>query len=219
MNYSEILRLGRERGLNIKVIDYNTISKSEAQEEKKYLIAVDSIYPRFRNLWKHDNPPLPDGTPFRGTWAKRWGEINWILTNPEIIKRWESEELIQLENQRIAKQLAEKTRLELIAKEEQKTLELFTRLENQRIAKQQAEIKRLELVAQAQIQAEINANNLRIKLIKEEEELQRIEQLNKIQMDKDKETQRIEKAIPLLSSIIPLTAIGLLLLYSSKGKK
>ena len=38
-------------------------------------------------------------------------------------------------------------------------------------------------------------------------------------MDKDKETQRIEKAIPLLSSIIPLTAIGLLLLYSSKGKK
>tara|TARA_R100000963_G_C4582031_1_gene62625 strand:- start:5 stop:565 length:561 start_codon:yes stop_codon:yes gene_type:complete len=134
----------------------------------------------------------------------------------------------KIENARLAEiaRLSEIARLELIARNDQLALEIWTNIDNQRIAKQQAEIKRLELVAQAQIQADINAENLRIKLLKEEDELQRIEQLNKIQMakdkiqmDKDKETQRIEKAIPLLSSIIPISAIGLLLLYSSKGKK
>ena len=33
-----------------------------------------------------------------------------------------------------------------------------------------------------------------------------------------KEKQRIEKAVPLISSLLPLTGIGILLLYSRGGK-
>jgi len=133
----------------------------------------------------------------------------------------------KIENARLAEiaRISEIARLELIAKNDNLALALWTNIDNQRIAKQQAEIKRLEQVAAAQIQADINAENLRIKLIKDEQELQRITQLNKIQMakdkiqmDKDKESKRLEKGIPLLASIIPISAIGLLLLYSSEGK-
>ena len=133
----------------------------------------------------------------------------------------------KIENARLAEiaRLSEIARLELIAKNDNIALALWTKLDNQRIAKEQAEIKRLQKVAEAQRQAEIMEENLRIKLLEEEKELQRIEELNKIemakqkiQMAKDKETQRIEKGIPLLTSIIPISAIGLLLLYSSKGK-
>jgi hypothetical protein len=126
----------------------------------------------------------------------------------------------KIENARLAEiaRLSEIARLELIAKNDNIALALWTKLDNQRIAKEQAEIKRLQKVAEAQRQAEIMEENLRIKLLEEEKELQRIAQLNKIQMAKDKETQRIEKGIPLLTSIIPISAIGLLLLYSSRGK-
>ena len=136
-------------------------------------------------------------------------------------------EAAKIENARLAEiaRLSEIARLELIAKNDNIALALWTKLDNQRIAKQQAEIKRLAQVAEAQRQAEIMKENLRIKLLDEEKELQRIAQLNKIQMakdkiqmTKDKETQRVEKGIPLLASIIPISAIGLLLLYSSKGK-
>ena len=131
-----------------------------------------------------------------------------------------------IEAARIAKELAEKTRLALIKKNNAIALALQIKLENQRISDEQAEIKRLFDVAEIQRQAEINAENLRIKLLKEEEEAQRqikesqrqIEE-NRLQKIKDKETQRTEKAIPLLASIIPLSAIGLLLLYTSRDKK
>ena len=138
-----------------------------------------------------------------------------------------AQQAAKIENARLAEiaRLSEIARLELIAKNDNIALALWTKLDNQRIAKQQAEIKRLQKVAEAQRQAEIMEENLRIKLLDEEKELQRIEQLNKIQMakdkiqmDKDKESKRLEKGIPLLASIIPISAIGLLLLYSSKGK-
>ena len=112
----------------------------------------------------------------------------------------------------------EKARLALIKKNDAIALALWTKLENQRIVDEQAEIKRLADVAELQRQAAINAENLRIKLLKEEEELQIQIEENRLQKIKDKETQRTEKAIPLLVSIIPLSAIGLLLLYTSKGK-
>ena len=71
----------------------------------------------------------------------------------------------KIENARLAEieRIAEIARLELVARNDQFALEIWTNIDNQRIAKQQAEIKRLELVAQAQIQADINAENLRIK--------------------------------------------------------
>jgi hypothetical protein len=124
------------------------------------------------------------------------------ITNPAHIA-----ELKRIEDEKIAKELAEKAQKALMIK-----------LENQRIADEQAEIKRLFDVAELQRQAEINAENLRIKLLKEEYELQDKILQNRLQKINDKETQRIEKAIPLLASIIPLSAIGLLLLYTSKGK-
>jgi hypothetical protein len=90
-----------------------TITRRQAKAEKDFLISVDSIYPKFRNNWKSENLNLPDGTPFRGTWQKRWGEINSILSNPENIKRWQIEEpRIAAEEVIFKKELEEKTRLE-----------------------------------------------------------------------------------------------------------
>lgn len=111
----------------LKAHENKTITKRQAQAEKAFLISVDSIYPKFRTH-PQENKPLPDGTPFRATWAQRWGDINFILSNPENIKRWEIEEpkivameaaflkelqqkeLEEKEENRLAKQLEEKVK-------------------------------------------------------------------------------------------------------------
>lgn len=90
-----------------------TITRRQAKAEKDFLISVDSKYPNFRKYWKSENRLLPDDTSFRGTWQKRWGDINLILSNPENIKRWEIEEpRIAAEEIIFKKELEEKTRLE-----------------------------------------------------------------------------------------------------------
>jgi len=125
----------------------------------------------------------------------------------------------KIENARLAEiaRIAEIARLELIAKNDNIALALWTKLDNQRIAKQQAEIIRLQKVAQAQKQAEIKAENFRIKSLEEKEELEKVTKLEKIQEAANKEKQRIEKSIPLIASVLPVSIIGLLL-YTSRGK-
>ena len=124
----------------------------------------------------------------------------------------------RIENERLEKIAKEKARVELIAKNDQVALNLWTRLDNQRIAKEQAEIKRLADVAEAQRLAAIEKERLRIQLLDEQEK----ERIRKEQEIKDiataKEFQRVDKSIPLIASVLPITALGILLLYSRGGK-
>ena len=117
-----------------------------------------------------------------------------------------------------AARLAEIARLDLIARNDAIALQLWTKLDNQRIADEKAEIVRLEQVAEAQRVAEINAENLRLKLQREKLEAERIAEENRLQAIEDKETQRIEKSIPLLTTILPIGIIGLFL-YSRTARK
>mgnify|MGYP003655461740 CR=1 FL=1 len=117
-----------------------------------------------------------------------------------------------------AARLAEIARLDLIARNDNTALQLWTRLNNQNIADEKAEIARLEQVAEAQRVAEINAENLRLKLQREKLEAERIAEENRLQAIEDKETQRIEKSIPLLTTILPIGIIGLFL-YSRTARK
>ena len=124
----------------------------------------------------------------------------------------------RIENERLEKIAKEKARVELIAKNDQVALNLWTRLDNQRIANEQAEIKRLAKVAEAQRLAAIEKERLRIQLLDEQEK----ERIRKEQEIKDtataKEFQRVDKSIPLIASVLPITALGILLLYSRGGK-
>ena len=124
----------------------------------------------------------------------------------------------RIENERLEKIAKEKARVELIAKNDQVALNLWTRLDNQRIANEQAEIKRLAKVAEDQRLAAIEAERLRIQLLDEQEK----ERIRKEQEIKDiataKEFQRVDKSIPLIASVLPITALGILLLYSRGGK-
>ena len=124
-----------------------------------------------------------------------------------------------------AARLAEIARLDLIARNDAIALQLWTKLDNQRIADEKAEIARLEQVAEAQRVAEINAENLRLQLIQEKLEAEKIAiqqaeiaETNRLQAIEDKETQRIEKSIPLLTTILPIGIIGLFL-YSRTARK
>ena len=108
--------------------------------------------------------------------------------------------------------------MELIAKNDNIALNLWNRLDNQRIVNEQAEIKRLADVAEAQRLAAIEKERLRIQLLDEQEK----ERIRKEQEIKDiataKEFQRVDKSIPLIASVLPITALGILLLYSRGGK-
>tara|TARA_B110001454_G_scaffold56891_1_gene55646 strand:+ start:283 stop:834 length:552 start_codon:yes stop_codon:yes gene_type:complete len=163
-SYNETLRLANESGLTmynaIKAHENKTITKRQAQAEKAFLISVDSIYPKFRNYWKSENRSLPDGTPFRGTWAKRWGDINLILSNPENIKRWQIEEppLAAIE-------AAAKNAVRELQEKELQQKELEEKEEN-RLAKQlaekvkQDEIKRNQIILKPEIIPAVVATSL-----------------------------------------------------------
>ena len=117
-----------------------------------------------------------------------------------------------------AARLAEIARLDLIARNDAIALALFTKLENQRIADENAEIARLAAVKEAQRVAAEKAENLRLKLQREKLEAERIAEENRLQAIEDKETQRVEKSIPLLTTILPIGIIGLFL-YSRTARK
>jgi hypothetical protein len=136
------------------------------------------------------------------------------VTSPEYIAEQQ-----RIADEKEAARLAEVARLELIAKNDNIALNLWTRLESQRIAKEQAEDKRLADVAEAQRLAAIEKERLRIQLLDEQEK----ERIRKEQEIKDiataKEFQRVDKSIPLIASVLPITALGILLLYTRGGKK
>ena len=117
-----------------------------------------------------------------------------------------------------AARVAEVARLALIVRNDAIALALFTKLDNQRIADENAEIARLAAVKEAQRVAAVNAENLRLKLQKERLELERVTEVNRLQGIEDKETQRVTKSIPLLTTILPIGLIGLFL-YSRTARK
>mgnify|MGYP003628793628 FL=1 len=136
-----------------------------------------------------------------------------ILSDQRNIDRW------YLESPEYAAIVAaEKAKADLIVRNDNAALQLWTRLNNQNIADEKAEIKRLEQVAEAQRVAAQKAENLRLELIVQKEEEQRIAETNRLQSIEDKETQRIEKSIPLLTTILPIGLIGLFL-YSRTARK
>ena len=136
-----------------------------------------------------------------------------ILSDQRNIDRW------YLESPEYAAIVAaEKAKADLIVRNDNVALQLWTRLNNQNIADEKAEIKRLEQVAEAQRVAAQKAENLRLELIVQKEEEQRIAETNRLQAIEDKETQRIEKSIPLLTTILPIGIIGLFL-YSRTARK
>lgn len=93
--YQDVLRLSKEIGLTMYNAQQDflnkTITKQRAQAEKDLLIAVDSLYPKFRNNWKSENLNLPDGTPFRGTWSARYNLIQTVFSDFETLQRWQTE--------------------------------------------------------------------------------------------------------------------------------
>ena len=143
-----------------------------------------------------------------------------ILSDQRNIDRW------YLESPEYAAIVAaEKAKADLIVRNDNAALQLWTRLNNQNIADEKAEIKRLEQVAEAQRVAAQKAENLRLELIVQKEEEQRIAKQqaeiaeeNRLQAIENKETQRIEKSIPLLTTILPIGIIGLFL-YSRTARK
>ena len=127
-------------------------------------------------------------------------------------------EAARIEKERLDKIAAETARLELIKRNDQVALNLWNKLESQRIAKEQAEKARLAKVAEDQRLAEIEAERLRIEL-SEKAEAEKIAKEKAVKEAAEQmEKQRVEKAIPLISSLLPITAVGILLLYSSGGK-
>mgnify|MGYP001215093161 FL=1 len=152
----------------------------------------------------------------QGYSANTIAEIEYFekVTSPEYIAEQQ-----RIADEKEAARLAEIARLELIAKNDNIALNLWTRLDNQRIAKEKAEAKRLADVAEAQRLAAIEKERLRIQLLDEQEK----ERIRKEQEIKDiaeaKEFQRVDKSIPLIASVLPITALGILLLYTRGGKK
>ena len=147
--------------------------------------------------------------------ANNMAQIEYFekVTSPEYIAEQQ-----RLAAEKEAARLEEIARLELIAKNDQIALNLWNRLESERIAKEKAEAKRLADVAEAQRLAAIEAERLRIELLDKQEK----ERIRKEQEIKDtataKEFQRVDKSIPLIASVLPITALGILLLYSRGGK-
>ena len=152
----------------------------------------------------------------QGYSANTIAEIEYFekVTSPEYIAEQQ-----RIADEKEAARLAEVARLELIAKNDNIALNLWNKLESERIAKEKAEAKRLADVAEAQRLAAIEKEILRIQLLDEQEK----ERIRKEQEIKDiaeaKEFQRVDKSIPLIASVLPITALGILLLYSRGGKK
>ena len=114
-----------------------------------------------------------------------------ILSDQRNIDRW------YLESPEYA---AEQVRLTLIEKNDFIALQLWTKINNQKITDKKAEIARLAVV-------------------KEKQEIQRVTKVNRLQKIEDKETERITKPIPLLTTILPVGILAILLINSSRGKK
>ena len=136
------------------------------------------------------------------------------VTNPVYI-----EEQKRLEE---ARQLAiriENERLALIAKNDKVALDLFDVLNTKRIKIQQDEIIRINQVIETQRLAEIKAEEFRLELIKAQETKAAQQELEIQELAATKEFDRVNKTIPLIASVLPVSIIGLLLLYSGMGRK
>lgn len=136
------------------------------------------------------------------------------VTNPAYI-----EEQKRLEE---ARQLAiriENERLALIAKNDKVALDLFDVLNSKRIKIQQDEIIRINQVIETQRLAEIKAEEFRLELIKAQETKAAQQELEIQELAATKEFDRVNKTIPLIASVLPVSIIGLLLLYSGVGRK
>lgn len=121
-----------------------------------------------------------------------------------------------------ARQLAiriENERLALIAKNDKVALDLFDVLNAKRIKIQQDEIIRINQVIETQRLAEIKAEEFRLELIKAQETKAAQQELEIQELAATKEFDRVNKTIPLIASVLPVSIIGLLLLYSGMGRK
>ena len=145
---------------------------------------------------------------------------NSILSDQRNIDRW------YLESPEYAAIVAaEKAKSDLVIRNDSIALQLWTKLDNQRIADEKAENKRLAEVAEAQRVAAQNAEDLRLELMLQKQKEEKIQQRqaeiaeeNRLQGIEDKETQRVTKSIPLLTTILPIGLIGLFL-YSRTARK
>ena len=165
----------------------------------------------------------------QGTWQRAHANDNYtarraannaILSDQRNIDRW------YLESPEYAAIVAaEKAKADLIVRNDAIALQLWTRLNNQNIADEKAENKRLAEVAEAQRIAAQNAEDLRLELMLQKQKEEKIQQRqaeiaeeNRLQGIEDKETQRVTKSIPLLTTILPIGLIGLFL-YSRTARK
>jgi len=145
---------------------------------------------------------------------------NAILSDQRNIDRW------YLQSPEYAAIVAsEKAKADLVIRNDSIALQLWTKLDNQRIADEKAENKRLAEVAEAQRVAAQNAEDLRLELMLQKQKEEKIQQRqaeiaeeNRLQGIEDKETQRVTKSIPLLTTILPIGLIGLFL-YSRTARK
>ena len=195
------------------------LSKNEILLEKSLLDGIDSSW---ASASRHDGLTWTQRNNMQIAWQKAHANDNAyerrklnnaILSDQRNIDRWylESPEYLAIVADKKAK-------ADLIIRNDNVALQLWTRLNNQNIADKNAEIKRLEVVAEAQRVAAEKAENLRLELIVQKEESERIAEENRLQVIEDKETQRVEKSIPLLTTILPIALIGLLL-YSRTARK
>ena len=195
------------------------LSKAQILAEKAALDGIDSSW---ASASRHDGLTWTQRNNMQTAWQAAHKNDNYaarrtlndsILSDQRNIDRW------YLESPEYAAIVAsEQARLDLIARNDAIALALFTKLENQRIADENAEIARLAAVKEAQRVAAEKAENLRLELIIQKEESERIAEVNRLQAIEDKETQRITKSIPLLTTILPIALIGLLL-YSRTARK
>ena len=201
-----------------------TQSKAQILSEKS---ALDSIDSSRNSAFRKGGLTWTQRLHMQTAWQKAHANDNYgarrtlndsILSDQRNIDRW------YLESPEYAAIVAsEKAKADLIVRNDAIALQLWTRLDNQRIADEKAENKRLEQVAEAQRVAAQNAENLRLELLVQKEEL-RLEnikiakkvEVNRLQGIEDKETQRVTKSIPLLTTILPIGIIGLLLVVGRK---
>jgi len=202
---------------------FNPSAQNRADEELTSKYGIKLPYPKSGvRSWYWANVRLGSQLRVRIEAAQSQGYSANTIAEIEYFEKVTSPEYIA-EQQRIADEkeaarLAEIARLELIAKNDNIALNLWNRLDNQRIAKEQAEIKRLAKVAEDQRLAAIEAERLRIELL-DKQEKQRIQKEQEIKdIATAKEFQRVDKSIPLIASVLPITALGILLLYSRGGK-
>tara|TARA_R110000803_G_scaffold94340_1_gene161974 strand:+ start:651 stop:1271 length:621 start_codon:yes stop_codon:yes gene_type:complete len=143
---------------------------------------------------------------------------NSILSDQRNIDRW------YLESPEYAAIVAsEQAKADLIARNDNAALKLWNRINSQNIANEKAEKQRIAAVKEVQRVAAVKAENLRLELIQEKQdlELKNIQiaknvEISRLQDIEDKEVDRVTKSIPLLTSILPVGIIGLLLVVGKK---